>query len=139
MPLFFLDILDSNDFRGHVKQLLSINEATITVKLQIPLVLSPICSCRMSSIYEGLRGCLTGTQNHIMSFRTQLLLHYHHRGTYWKLPYPPVTLVPCQSIGHEIFECQGSALFHHEGGEQTSLTISSTSLEGSSEAQLAPQ
>lgn len=38
---FFLDILDSNNFRGHVKQLLGINEATVTVKLQVPLVLSP--------------------------------------------------------------------------------------------------
>lgn len=49
--------------------------------------------------------------------------HYLHLGTHWKLPYPPVTLVPCYSIGHEIFECQSSALFHHEVGEYTSPTI----------------
>lgn len=84
----------------------------------------------MSSIYEGLRGCLTGTQNHIMSCRTQLLLHYLHLGTHGKLPYPPVTLFPCFSVGHEIFECQSSALFHHEVGKYTSLTISFTSVRG---------
>ena len=62
MP-FFLDILDSNNFRGHVKQPMGINEALITIKIQIPipLVLFPICSCRISSIYEGLKGCLTCT------------------------------------------------------------------------------
>lgn len=119
MP-FFLRYFGFKQFQRSWEQLLGINEATVTVKPQIPLVLFPICSCRMSSIHETLRGCLTSTQNPITSCRTQLLLHYLHLGTHWKLPYPPV---PCYSIGHETFECQSSALFHHEVGEYTSLAI----------------
>lgn len=39
--LLFLDILDSNNFKDHIKQPMIIHEPTVTIKIQIPLVFPP--------------------------------------------------------------------------------------------------
>lgn len=102
MPCF-LDISNSK-FQRSCKVVMGKNEATVTIKMQIPLVISLCGSCRMSNIYKGLGGCLPCTWKRLMSCRLQLQIPCLPLGTHVKSPCPPVTFLSCYTIGHEAFK-----------------------------------
>lgn len=91
MP-FFLDILDSNNFRGHVKQAWGINEAIVTIKIQIPTGSFPhLLMQNIKYLWGSQRLSYMYRESHY-ALQDAAVASLSSSGTHWKLLCPPVTV-----------------------------------------------